>query len=155
MTNWGAKSHQPGFSLVELLVALAILALVAGAAVTALSAAVERERFRSAAREIAAGLRSARHSALAQRAEATFALDVERKSYRVNGGAVHTLGAPRDSALTLTTASSERREQATGAIRFFSDGSSTGGSVAIALRNRRAHIAVDWLTGRVDVGAAQ
>jgi general secretion pathway protein H len=116
---------------------------------------VERERFRGAAREIAAALRSARQAALAKQADATFTLDVERKSYLVSGGADRKLDAPKDSVLSLTTASTERREEAKGSIRFFADGSSTGGSVTIAFRNRRERIAVDWLTGRVQVGAAR
>jgi general secretion pathway protein H len=144
-----------GFSLVEVLVALTILALVAAAASTALSAAVERERFRGAAREIAAALRSARHSALAKQTEATFTLDVEDKAYNVNAAADRKLGTPRDAVLTLITASAERRAETKGTIRFFADGSSTGGSVTIALRDRSERVAVDWLTGRVQLGSAR
>jgi general secretion pathway protein H len=149
---WVAPS---GFSLIEVLVALAVLGLVAAAAAVALSAAVERERFRTAAREIAAALRSARQSALAKHAETTFTLDLERKTYLIDGAADRSLDAPKDSVLTLITASTERREEAKGSIRFFSDGSSTGGSVTITFRNRRERIAVDWLTGRVEVGDAR
>jgi general secretion pathway protein H len=144
-----------GFSLIEVLVALAILGLVAAGAAVALSAAAERERFRTAAREIAGALRSARQSALAKHAETTFTLDVERKSYLVDCAADRKLDAPKDSVLTLTTASTERREDAKGSIRFFPDGSSTGGAVTITFRDRRERIAVDWLTGRVELGAAR
>jgi hypothetical protein len=40
-----------------------------------------------------------------------------------------------------------------GVIRFFGDGSSTGGSVTILQGERRSDVTVDWLTGRVSLAA--
>ena len=42
-------------------------------------------------------------------------------------------------------------EQDTGAIRFFPDGSSTGGRVTLMVGERSYAVDVDWLTGRVRV----
>ena len=38
-----------------------------------------------------------------------------------------------------------------GGIRFFPDGTSTGGGIEIVRKNRRFLITVDWLTGRVAI----
>jgi general secretion pathway protein H len=148
-----ARLAHRGLSLIEVLVALAILALVAAATASALSGAVERARFRAAAREIASALRAARYSAMSKQVEATFALDVERKTYVVSDGRGRELGLPKDSVVTLSTASSEELTDTSGTIRFFSDGSSTGGAVTIVLRDRQDRIAVHWLTGRIEVGS--
>ena len=37
-------------------------------------------------------------------------------------------------------------------IRFYSDGSSTGGRITVASGERKYLVDVDWLTGRVSIG---
>ena len=38
-----------------------------------------------------------------------------------------------------------------GAIRFYPDGSSTGGRITVASGERKYLVDVDWLTGRVSI----
>lgn len=128
---------------------LAILAAVTATSVPALGRATESARFRAAAREVANALKNARHDAVTRQMESTFTLDVEARSYAVNANPWRQLSAPRETLLVLDTAETERLSTTRGAIRFFADGSSTGGTVTAALRERRYVIAVDWLTGRV------
>ncbi len=58
---------------------------------------------------------------------------------------------PKGSEVTLTTAQTELFGTGGGAIRFFPDGTSTGGGVEIARDGRRFLVTVDWLTGRVEI----
>ena len=53
--------------------------------------------------------------------------------------------------LSLLTLANKRLD--VGSIRFFGDGSSTGGSVTILQGERRSDVTVDWLTGRVSLAA--
>ena len=49
---------------------------------------------------------------------------------------------------------SEVEEGNRGRIRFFPDGSSTGGRVTLTSDERLYHVDVDWLTGQVRVRGA-
>ena len=51
----------------------------------------------------------------------------------------------------LYTAQSEIVDDKHGAIRFYPDGSSTGGRVTLASGERKFLVDVDWLTGRVTI----
>jgi general secretion pathway protein H len=53
--------------------------------------------------------------------------------------------------LTLVTASQERIDAAAGNIRFFADGSSSGGGIGLHAGARDAVLLVDWLPGRVSI----
>jgi general secretion pathway protein H len=53
--------------------------------------------------------------------------------------------------LSLTTATSEQLDDVRGRIRFFPDGTSTGGRVTISRDDRKFDITVDWLTGLVAI----
>jgi len=64
-----------------------------------------------------------------------------------------SLGA--DAQVRLTVASSERVDRNRGGVRFFADGTATGGEIRVATAKVSADIAVHWLTGRVDVSFAQ
>ena len=143
----------PGFTLLEVLVALTIVALIAATAVPALATAIDRERFKACARELADALKTARYNALAKQSEATLTLDVEAQTYRLDDGHDRQLAAPRRTTIALVTATTEQAGASSGAIRFFADGSSTGGTVTIELQDRRRLVVVDWLTGRVEVRA--
>jgi len=60
---------------------------------------------------------------------------------------VYTLPSRLD--LSLFTAQSELVRDQTGSIRFFPDGSSTGGRVTLAAGDSKLAVDVDWVTGRV------
>jgi general secretion pathway protein H len=131
-----------------LLVALGILALLLATALPMLPGVADRIALRRAASEVAAGLREARAVALASGQPAAFTLDTARHLYRVGGRAAwHTL--PARVAAELYTATEERIDDVNGGIRFFPDGSSTGGAVRLAQGNSVNEIRIDWLTGRV------
>ena len=53
--------------------------------------------------------------------------------------------------VTLKIAASERLDENSGRIRFFPNGTSTGGGVSLERRGQTYNILVDWLYGRVRV----
>lgn len=140
-----------GFTLIELLVVLAIVAIVSTLAVPLVFNAMPGVALEGAAREVAAALRAGRGRAIAGNREVAFTLDVDSRRFAVSGpGAMRgTLG--KDLDISFTTARSELADETTGVIRFFPDGSSTGGRISLARGEREYHVDVDWLTGRISV----
>ncbi len=144
--NWRFNS---GFTLLELIVVLAIMALGLAYVAPNFARTLESVRFQSAVREVASGLRQVRGIALSQGREAVFFLDVEERTYRIDLGRPQRL--PQAIALTLNTARSELAGPGQGNIRFFPDGSATGGRIVLALGKLKKRVDVNWLTGRVTV----
>lgn len=139
-----------GFTLFELLVVLALLALVAVMVPAMLTRGFPATSLKAAAREVAAGLRETRGRAIGRNTEVAFTVDVDARSYRVGGkGADRTL--PRALEIALYTAERELIDSGAGSIRFFADGSSTGGRVTVSYQTQSYDIVVDWLTGQVKV----
>jgi len=151
----GERAGSAGFTLLELLLVLAVLALLAGLVVAYIPSGSTRTEVVATARAVASGLRRARGAAIAGNALVAFVLDVKKRSYRVGTEAPVRLS--RDIALTIDTARSEVSEAgdgAAGGIRFFPDGSASGGRISLRGAGERAAVAVvtvDWVTGRVDV----
>lgn len=144
-----ARRFHNGFTLLELLAVLVILALVAAFVVPSLGRSTGTE-LEAATRTLAAGLRQARSDAVNRNREAALTLDVEKREFRLTGDErVHEL--PESIRLELFTARSELESEQRGAIRFFSDGGSTGGRITISNDAGRRLVDVDWLTGRVRV----
>jgi general secretion pathway protein H len=144
------RARQGGFTLLELLVVLVIAAiayaLILGVPMRGASAA----DLKSAARTLASGLRQAQMTAMATRRDALLTLDVEERAFQVQGDDTRRL--PEGIDLKLFTAQSEALSERRGAIRFYPDGSSTGGGMTVSSGERKFLVDVDWLTGRVTVG---
>jgi general secretion pathway protein H len=139
-----------GFTLVELLVVLAIMTLLFMIAAPHLGTVLPQMELKSGAREVAAALREARSRAIASNSDVLFSLDVNRHRYTISGDkSVHSLSSDVD--LSLYTAQQERIGRASGSIRFFPDGSSTGGRVVLSKAQKSYKVAVDWLTGRIEI----
>jgi general secretion pathway protein H len=106
---------------------------------------------KAAARTLASGLRQAQTTAMATRRDATLTLDLEAREFEVSGSqGIRAL--PRELELKLFTAQTEAVSERKGAIRFYPDGSSTGGRITVASGERKYLVDVDWLTGRVSIG---
>ena len=140
--------RQPGFTLLEILVALVIGVLLVALVPPLLSGLSGSVELRGAARQLAAGLRSARNQAVTRQQEAVLTLDLAQRRFGVSGDP-RVIALPASVALKLYTAQSERLDQATANLRFFPDGSSTGGNIAVVLGEREWWINVGWLTGEI------
>jgi general secretion pathway protein H len=109
---------------------------------------LENTRVKSASRELLSGLRVARSAAISRQSETTLKLDVVRGLYTLDAKQ-YFLELPGTTELVLTTAKSEQISVDEGMIRFFPDGSSTGGQISINNNNQEYTIDVSWLTGQV------
>jgi len=99
---------------------------------------------------VAAGLRKARSQAIVSRSESTLTLNVESRSFVLSGDdKPRTL--PRQAEISVYTAQGEVVDANNAAIRFYPDGSSTGGRVTLAMGERKYLIDVDWLTGQTEI----
>ena len=141
---------QRGFTLLELMLVLVIAAAAYVLVIRFTGSGVSGAELKSAARTVAAGLRAARSDAIATQDSASLMLDLERRVIQVSG-THRPYALPDRVELKLYTAQSEIVDEKQGAIRFYPDGSSTGGRVTVASKERQFLVDVDWLTGRVTI----
>jgi general secretion pathway protein H len=139
-----------GFTLLELTVVLFILALVYAIAGPMLGEGSVGIDITAATRQLTAGLRRARSVAVTENTEAVLTLDVDGRAFSVTRDAkIYAL--PKKLVYTLVTAESEVTQGNVGAIRFYPDGSSTGGRITVSAGEVRQQVDVDWLTGRAHI----
>ncbi len=139
-----------GFSLIELLLVLVILALVSGLVVTSVSRSINNAKIRAASKDLVAAMRYTRGQSILSREEQRLLLNIETKSYIIPVKN-KTVELPKELEMKVMTAESELDGESTGAIRFFPDGSSTGGRITLIQDEREWVIAVAWLTGEINV----
>lgn len=141
--------EQRGFTLFELLVVLAIIGLVVALVPGFMLRSQPRLDVTVAARAIADGLRQARSEAVVHNRSQVFALDVDERVFR--SGDRPPVRIDDEIAVSFRTARSEVLEDGVGQIRFFPDGSSTGGLISVSHGPWQAEVRSDWLTGLVTV----
>jgi general secretion pathway protein H len=139
-----------GVTLLELLIVLAIMALGAALVVPMLGSGVSNTELRSAARQLASGLRLARSEAVAQRRETFLVLDVAGRRFKVDRD-IQEHALNKGIELKLFTAQKDLVDDKVGSIRFYPDGGSNGGRITVASGERKYEVDVDWLTGRVAI----
>nr|WP_295771937.1 GspH/FimT family pseudopilin [Rhodoferax sp.] len=141
-------ANQAGFTLIELLVVLVIMAMAYTLAAPMISSGVSGTELKASARQLAAGLRKARSEAIAHRRESVLLVDLDAHQFQLTGDQrVYRL--PKSVAIQLFTAQSELVNGNAGAVRFFSDGGSTGGRITVTARDRKYDVDINWLTGQV------
>ena len=144
------KTAQNGFTLLEVLVVLALLAMTYALIPPMINIGGSTTELKAVARQVAAGLRNARSQAIVSRSETTLTVDVEARNFRLTGNS-KLFKLPHQAEIGVFTAQGEVMGENIAAIRFYPDGSSTGGRVTLAMGARKYDIDVDWLTGQVEI----
>ncbi len=144
-----------GFTLIELMVALGIAALLAGLATPMAVKMYANMQYRDAVRNLTGAATAARYQAINTGRAHDLLVAPESHRYSVQP-AESSLDDERAStvsdALTLKMDVARQlvTERGVGVIRFYPDGTSTGGSITITRANGDGQrIRVDWLLGRV------
>jgi len=132
------------------MVVLAILGLTVVLAMPLLQRAMPGVELQSAARTVAATLRAARGLAIGGNDDVAVVIDVNAHTIGIEGRAAMEQLNPR-LGLSLYSAGEERVGEDTGRIRFYPDGTSTGGRVRLAWNERTYNVTVDWISGRVAI----
>jgi general secretion pathway protein H len=135
-----------GFTLVEMLAVLAIVALLSGLSIQLVRPPAPHLRVEAAARGLCAAARATRARAIATNEETTLTLDLTRKTYFST--VVGETSLPREAHIRISVANG--RDFADGdraAIVFFPGGGSTGGEITLEIAGNHASVDVSWLTG--------
>ncbi|MDH3901802.1 MAG: GspH/FimT family pseudopilin [Xanthomonadales bacterium] len=138
-----------GFTLVEVMVVMVIIALVMGLVATSMSRSISGAEARAASRKLVASLRYTRAMAIIKKSEQVFQVNIEDRSYQAPGR--DQINLPEGVDLTITTARSEITSEAVSGIRFFPDGGSTGGHIELTVNEREYRVNVAWLTGETSL----
>ncbi|MFC7302221.1 type II secretion system protein XpsH [Cognatiluteimonas weifangensis] len=138
-----------GFSLLEVVLVIALIALASLLAAAALSGGGDGLRLRAAAQEVAAQLRYTRAQALATGEPQRFTIDPRAHAWTAPKGRHGTL--PRQLGIVFTGARELQPSRGEGAIVFFADGAASGGRVQLRARQTAWNVDVAWLTGQVRV----
>lgn len=147
------QDRQSGFTLVEIIAVLMVLAIVAGLAGTRISARSGSGVLQATAYELAARCRAARTKAIRGGADQIVVIDLANRVVSAGEGGP-ALSIPAAIGILTDTSSAEQRSQSTAGIRFHPNGSSTGGKIRLESGRQAYEVRVNWFTGRVSVQAA-
>jgi general secretion pathway protein H len=139
-----------GFSLLEMLIVIAILTLVSIIAVPQLSRPSDSVRLQALVGDLRGAMRLTRAAAVAKGRDLVLLVDVDRRNFQSLVVAMKTYSP--DLTVQMTVAEPERITASHGGFRFFADGSSTGGDLVVRGRDKEIKICLDWLTGRTQQG---
>lgn len=145
-----------GFTLLELLVVLAIAGLLTSLVPSFIAAVVPGAKLQADARELAVFLRTARNDAVNSGQAVDVVFEPALGSYARHGEPAQQV--PEDVVLAIKLNQEQffargpdvtRQERV--AVRFYPDGTSAGSEVLLRRGNSAYVVEVDWLLGRVTV----
>jgi general secretion pathway protein H len=142
-----------GFSLVELLVVVLLIAALSALIFGAMRGGFDGLRMRGAAKELVAELRFARAQAIATGTVQRFAIVPDARTWT---GARDRKGElPEAFTVVFTGVRQVQRREGEGVILFFEDGASTGGRIQLRRGNAAWNVDVAWLTGEVGLSRGE
>ena len=147
-----------GFSLLEMLLVMALIAAASLLAVGAFGGGLQGIKLRSGAKELAAQFRFARAVAISSGQPQDVLIEPDARRWQGAKGRSGELPDGGEIVFTGARADSLERSAAAegkGAVRFFPDGAATGGRVRMTANGGGWDVDVGWLTGEVRVSRVQ
>ncbi|HKI13859.1 MAG TPA: prepilin-type N-terminal cleavage/methylation domain-containing protein [Roseiarcus sp.] len=139
-----------GFTLIEVVCVLAIIALLASLVLPAIPRATSRARLEAYAVEVAATLTADRNAAIRRHTTIATSLDSVARTIR-SGSSADRIQLPRDVAFDALLARTCNGRSAGATIVFFPGGMSCGGTIDLRRGDVGFQIRVNWLTGGNEV----
>jgi general secretion pathway protein H len=136
-----------------MLVVLSIVAILTATAFAVARPQAGHGRLLLAVRDLQADIRRARQDAQEQNAPTEIRFNLREGSWSATDGTQHRF--PKNTVVNLTVASFGDEDSGNARIRFYPDGSSTGGDIEITGGASKYQISVDWLTGRTALAEPQ
>lgn len=139
--------QQKGFTLIELTVVLLIVVMGFTVIGTNISSGNQSAQLKAVTRDLVSALRYARGQALISHEEVAVEINLAENSYQLsNRDKIFSFSDEID--LTLVIAQDELKDDELGNIRFYADGSSSGGRITLEWGVLKQQIDVNWLTGK-------
>jgi general secretion pathway protein H len=139
-----------GFTLIEVVCVLAIIALLAALVLPAIPRATPNARLEAYALEVAALLTADRNASIRRHLEVVTALDASAGAIRSGAGAGR-IQLPRDVAFDALLADTCEGRKVGATIVFFPSGMSCGGTIQLRRGSVGFQVRVNWLTGGAEV----
>ncbi|MGB8717622.1 MAG: GspH/FimT family pseudopilin, partial [Rhodanobacteraceae bacterium] len=145
----GSRSPVPaaGFTLLEMMAVLILIAIAVTAVSMSVARSLESAHVNAVSRDLAAALRYTRGQAIVKGKEQVITFNLKDWTYQPPHKPAKKL--PEGMQLKVRTAAEEQVDADTWGLRFYPDGSSTGGRITVIRGQREWHINVSWLTGEV------
>jgi general secretion pathway protein H len=143
------KGNQ-GFTIAELLVVMAIIALVGAFSLPYLTRTSSQTEMHA---EVRSALQSARNLAIAERRQIDFVIDTNTRTFTIDG---KPLDLKWDRSITWEIRSARRNTTPGVALfRFFPNGTSSGGEITLRSSNETRIVALNWVTGGINIAELQ
>ncbi len=139
-----------GFTLLETVCVLAILAMLAAIVIPALPQGTSRARLESYAIATAALLKSDHDAAIRRGSQIATEVNAAARLIR-SGSTDRVVRIPDDVAFDALLAARCRQYTVRSTIHFFPSGMSCGGAIALTRLGFGYEIRVNWLTGGIEI----
>ena len=130
------------------MIVLVLGAMLAGVVATSISSGPV---LRKTAYEVMSSLRHARSIAIMRQKPIVWKMDIESKKFWIDITTQKSKKLNKTVDAKIHTAESEVLSQNVGGIRFFPDGSSTGGKVDLIFNKQKYVVNVEWISGRISL----
>ena len=146
----GPDNPQAGFTLIEVVCVLAILAMVAFIALPLVPRGTSLSRLEAYALSTAAALRADRHAAIRRRD--VVGTEVDAKSRLIRSGVTNrAVWLPADVDMNVLLPARCAGYGPVSAVMFFPSGMSCGGVISLSRAGLGFAVRVNWLIGGVDI----
>lgn len=145
-----SRVSERGFTLLEMVGALALVAMMAAVLLPLIPHHTSRSRLQAYALQTAALLKADRNTAIRRGVDVATLVDATGRSIR-SGATADMIRIPDDVRFEALLPQTCNRRQALSTISFFASGMSCGGAIALTRLDAGYEIRVNWLTGRIEI----